>query len=108
MKCVFNLYGIYVPYRASRREEVNLWCLVLDCVVLQLMLCFVYCQGLPIILCGVTALTDWTGAGRKGEELQSHPEVEWSTLIGRDLSRLCSHWVIKTQQKARNAPSRGL
>ena len=48
--------------------------MVVDCAT-QLLLCCVYSQGLPLLLCGLTALIDLDGKGRRGSELQSHPEV---------------------------------
>ena len=51
---------------------------------------FAYAQGLPLLLCAVTAIVDHSGRGLRGERLLSHPEVgKYNCYLGS--SRTSQH-----------------
>ena len=49
----------------------------------RFMLCLVYAQGLPLIICSITAGVDAAGAGKPSSELQLYPEMGvYSCFLG--------------------------
>jgi hypothetical protein len=49
------------------------------------MFCFVYAQGLPLIICAITAIIDATGKGKPSSKLQFYPEMGvYSCFLGSE------------------------
>jgi len=84
-ECILTGYAIIYFFHGYflwlNSMAINIWLSFTNLSVARLkdrtkfLICLIYSQGLPLLLCAFTAIIDAGGIGQRAELLQSHPEV---------------------------------